>query len=299
MLYALGLGDQVVAVSHDCDFPPEAARKPRVTVSYVDDSASSRSIDRQVRSRAASGAALYGIDEEALAHLAPDLIVTQAQCDVCAVRYQDVVSVVRRISADHPLDILALNPASLDDILADILRVGAAADVAGRAESYVAALRERVEVVRRKTAGLPADRRVRTAMIEWIEPLMLAGNWVPDLLELAGGHCEQVAGGGPSRCVDWDQVRRFDPAAIVVAPCGFDLTRTVNEASGLTALDGWSSLTAVRRGAVFAADGNAYFNRSGPRIVDSLELLAHLLHPELFPEPAAGPRRWMPLVSGE
>jgi iron complex transport system substrate-binding protein len=232
-----------------------------------------------------SGAALYEIDVERLAELRPDLIVTQAQCDVCAVRYEDVVRAV----ATHPglrgTRIVSLNPMTLDDIFSDIMRVGEAADVALEAAHYVASLRARVQAVRAKTAALSAAERPRTAFIEWIEPLMLAANWTPELIAIAGGTNLLTRAGVHSSWIDWPAVAALDPEVIVVGPCGFDLARTMEEAVVLPALPRWSDLSAVRARRVYAVDGNAYFNRSGPRMVESLEIVAHLIHPELFGPP--------------
>jgi iron complex transport system substrate-binding protein len=285
ILYGLGLGDRVVAVSHECDFPPEVAEKPRVTVSHIDDAARSGAIGDQVQQKVQAGEPLYGIDVAAIAQLAPDLIVTQAQCDVCAVKYDDVVAAVDRINPREPIPIVSLNPMSLDDVFRDIARVGCAADCADEAELYVATLRSRVSAVQETLANLPPGDRPRTALIEWIEPTMLAGNWMPELLRLAGGHCDLTEAGRHSAYTSWSDIAKYDPEVIVVCPCGFDLDRTLDEAQILSGFEGWSEITAVRQSRVFAVDGNAYFNRSGPRIVDSLEILAHLLHPDRFAPP--------------
>ena len=285
ILYGLGLGDRVVGVSHECDFPTDVANKPRVTRSHVDDSASSRSIDEQVQRMAGGGESLYGIDESALARLAPDLIVTQAQCDVCAVKYDDVVTAVERLWPRRAIPVVALNPMSLADIFRDIRRVGDATDSSAEAVACIDELQRRVAAVRDKTAGLAPDERPRTAIIEWIDPPMLAGNWMPELLEIAGGRCELTAPGRHSSYIDWHVVVRFDPQVIVISPCGFDLSRTLAEARTLTSFDQWTELSAVRNRGSYAVDGSAFFNRSGPRIVNSLEILAHLLHPDRFAPP--------------
>lgn len=285
ILYALGLGDRVVGVSHECDFPPSVADKPRVTRSHVDDSASSRGIDEQVQRMAGGGESLYGIDEPALVRLAPDLIVTQAQCDVCAVKYDDVLAAVERLWPQREIPVVALNPTSLADIFRDIRRVGEATDSSAAVTAFVDELQRRVATVGDKTAGLALDERPRTAIIEWIDPPMLAGNWMPELLEIAGGRCELTAPGRHSGYVDWQELVRFDPQVIVVSPCGFDLSRTLSEITTLTAFNNWTQISAVRDRNTYAVDGNAFFNRSGPRIVDSLEILAHLLHPDRFAPP--------------
>lgn len=318
MLYGLGLGEHVVAVSHECDHPPEVRDKPRVTRSRINDRRPSHEIDEAVRAMTASGAALYEINVPRLAALSPDLIVTQAQCDVCAVKYDDVVAAVRSTPGLAGARIVALNPNRLEEVFRDILRVAEAAGVPDRGEAYVAGLRRRVESV--QSRALAARHRLETgataetetgataetetgakaqetpglhwletsttnpkvACIEWIAPLMLASNWMPDLVALAGGRCDLAQAGAHSRAIFWDEVRAWDPDVIVVAPCGFDLPRAADEARALFALEGWHDTAAVRNGRVFAADGNAYFNRSGPRLVDSLELLAALVHRAAF-----------------
>lgn len=294
ILYALGLGERVVAVSHECDFPPAALGKPRVTTSHVA-APTSAEIDSQVREMLAAGQALYAIDAARLVELAPDLIVTQAQCDVCAVKYEDVLALVRDEPALRRTHVVALNPMTLADIFADIRRVGEACGASDVAQEYVASLERRVAAIRAKTIDLSIDDRPRVAAIEWIEPLMLAGNWMPELLELAGGRQPLAGHGRHSTYNSWRDVVDFDPQVLLVMPCGFDLARAVDESDSLARQAGWSDLAAMRAGRVFALDGNAYFNRSGPRIVDSLEIVAALVHPELFgipPEVRDGIRVW-------
>ncbi len=285
MLYALGLGDRVVAVSHECDSPAEVRSKPRVTRTTIAADAPSGQIDEQVRQLTQQGLPLYEIDVPLLAELRPDLIVTQAQCDVCAVRYADVLEAVRSTPALQLARVVALNPQSLEDVLADMLRLGEATGAVATAEACVQQFRQRVAAVERRTLPVTQEQRPRVACIEWIEPLMIAGNWMPQLIELAGGRQSLAEGGRHSGYVSWHDLRRFDPQVIVVGPCGFDLRRTLVEAPQLFHLEGWSTLSAVREGRVYAVDGNAYFNRSGPRLVDSLEILAHLIHPRLFAAP--------------
>ena len=279
ILYALGLGPDVVGVSHECDFPPEVVGKPKVSYTNIASDLSSVMIDRQVRELVAAGKPLYEIDVDLLASLKPDLIVTQAQCDVCAIRYDDVVDTVRSEEALAATKIVALNPQTLGDILSDIRRVGAATDRVAKAERYVSELEARIAAVRERTGNLPPERRKRVTCIEWIEPLMVAANWTPELVELAGGVQAGAVAGAHSTYTDWEAIRTFDPEVLVVLPCGFDLARTLREAETLRDLPGWPEVTAVRTGEVYAVDGNALFNRSGPRIVDSLELLSQLVHP--------------------
>ena len=285
ILYGLGLGDQVVAVSHECDDPPEVAAKPRVTRSNVDSRLSSNDIDRQVREQTAAGGALYEIDAERLAALAPDLIVTQAQCDVCAVRYADVVALVKERPELEQTRVVALNPQSLADVFADIRRVGEAAGAVEAAQKLVAALESRVAAVQKSVAPGVAQARPKMVIIEWIEPLMFAANWTPELIELAGGRCDMAQAGRHSTYAEPATLATYDPDVIAIAPCGFDLARTKLESQVLPKQPYWSALSAVRNERVFLADGNAYVRRSGPRLIDSVELLAHWLHPTLVARP--------------
>jgi iron complex transport system substrate-binding protein len=285
IVYGIGLGECVVAISHECDFPPEATGKPRVTRSNVNDQLASGEIDAQVKELTHAGAPLYAIDEARLAKLAPELIVTQAQCDVCAVRYEDVVAAVKRHPSLAGAKVIAINPASIDDVLEDIVRIGEAAGDRDAAIDYRARLQGRLASITDRTAPLAEHERPRVAMVEWIEPLMLAGNWMPEMVRMAGGQTVMAEAGRASTYADWRELLAYDPEVLIVAPCGFDLSRTLREASMLAEQDGWSGVAAIRAGRVFAVDGNAYFNRSGPRLVDSVEILAHLIHPGRFPMP--------------
>jgi iron complex transport system substrate-binding protein len=295
---ALGLGEALVGVTHECDYPPAARSRPIVTHSLLDhDGAASEEIDQAVSQQLHDGLSLYELDYALLAQIAPDLVLTQALCEVCAVAYGDVQRAIRDISAAGDAlapQVLSLEPNGLEDILATIGHVGAAAGVAQRAAMLVNELRIRIERVRARTAL--AERRPRVACLEWISPTFGPGHWLPELVELAGGlpglgvaHCD-------SRRIAWDDVIAFAPEVIIVTPCGFDLRRTVAEAEQvLPSRNGWAALPAVRNRRVYAVDGNAYFSRPGPRIVDSLELLAELIHPELCA--GWGPRdAWQPIA---
>jgi iron complex transport system substrate-binding protein len=293
ILYLLGLEDRVVGVSHECDYPPLIAGQPRLTRSLVESASSSRDIDDQVRTLAGQRSALYAIDTELLASLAPDLIITQAQCDVCAVRYEDVVSAVHSSPELAGTQVLALNPSRLADVLNDIRRIGVAAGMEQKAAEVIGNLTARVDRIRQLTSALPASERPRVACLEWIDPPMLAANWTPELVAWAGGNDGLPADGRHSSYANWNTIAQFDPEVIVIMPCGFDVERAIVEAQVLPSLPQWTSLAAVRADRVYAADGNAYFNRSGPRLVDSLEILAHLFHPTQFPPPlATGHSAW-------
>ena len=285
ILFGIGAGGRVVGIGHECDWPVEATDRPRVTRSWIDSTQPSGQIDREVRQRLAAGLPLYEVDAETLARLAPDLVVTQAQCDVCAVRYDDVVNLVKHTPGLRDTRIVALAPSTLEDIFMDVLRVGEATQAQAAAEEFVSHLRGRVAFVKDRAAGAP---RPRTVCIEWIEPLMLAANWTPTLIEIAGGMPGLVTANAHSGYADWQAVMAYDPEVLIISPCGFDLARSRTEANSLPSLPGWDDCTAVRAGRVYIIDGNAYLNRSGPRIVDSLEIVAHAVHPELFAPPLHG-----------
>lgn len=282
---AMGLADRLVAISHECDYPPEVLDRPRVTRLTLDPAADSRAIDDQVREHARQGRPLYEIDVNRLAALRPDVILTQAHCDVCAVSEDAVRSAITGRPELARTAVVALNPTSLEAVLDDVLRVGRAIDAAASGSALHDSLAGRIRAVRNRTAALPPLRRPRVACIEWIDPLMVAANWTPQLVEAAGGRHDLTRAGDRSAYADWEVVRRFDPEVIVVMPCGFDLNRAFREAQKLERLPGWSGLTAVRLDQVWAADGNAFFNRAGPRLADSVEILSKVLHPELMGNP--------------
>ena len=258
---ALGLRDSLVGRSHGCDFPPDVAGLPALTRPRVDPTLPSGPLDDEVRRVHSTGEPLYVLDEELLAGLAPDVVVTQAACEVCAVSYEQVAAVTRRAApAAH---VVCLLPSRLGDVLDDVRRVAGAAGVAARGGALVAELR------RRLAAAAPARHSSpRVAVIEWLEPPMLAGHWVPEAVEAAGGRFLGPAAGEPSRYATWDEVRALQPDAVVVAPCGFDLARTLREAE---------PRAATLRGLaprVLLMDGHAYLNRPGPRLVEAVETMA-------------------------
>lgn len=283
ILFGLGLGERVVGISHECDWPPACLTLPRATRSLIDSRVDSAAIDRQVHERLAARLPLYEIDIALLAQLKPDLIITQAQCDVCAIRYEDVVQAMRETLRQPETPILALQPQSLAEILEDVTRVGEATHASAAAAEYRQHLQSRVNVVDALTSKLAASKRPRVACIEWTEPLMLAGNWTPRLIELAGGISLLAEANQHSAYHAWQEVVAADPEVIIIAPCGFDLARSRQESRVFPTWPHWQDLCAVRQGRVFVLDGNAYLNRSGPRIVETLEILAHLIQPELFP----------------
>ncbi|MEF8840365.1 MAG: cobalamin-binding protein [Haloarculaceae archaeon] len=282
VVYALGL--EPVATSHECDWPPEAAGKPAVNRSRVDAEASAGEIDAQVLEAEDSGG-VYDIDLDALERADPDLIVSQGICEVCAVDSVLVREIVEELGLD--CEVLTTDPHSLEDVFDNVRRIGRATDRADRATEVVADLRDRVDRVRERTADLPEAERPRVAVFDWTDPVMTAGHWVPELVEWAGGEYGLAERGAASRPREWAAIREYDPEALVVAPCGFDLDQTFENLVDLTNREGWDDLSAVRGGRAHAMDGHHYLNRPGPRLVDSLEHLAGLLHPDRFDAPPA------------
>ncbi|NJM07160.1 cobalamin-binding protein [Candidatus Gracilibacteria bacterium] len=280
IVFALGLADQLVAVTHECDYPPQARALPVVTQSLLDHSAaSSAEIDGVVRSQLRDDLSIYALDSALMAQLAPTLILTQALCDVCAVSFESVERAV--VGAPVPATIMSFEPNSLDGILGTILAIGNATARHERAYDLVDALRARIERVRTQAAQI--SQRPRVAFLEWFDPPFGPGHWIPEMIELVNGRVGFGKAGDVSQRIAWESVIAFAPEVIILAPCGFDLARCAAEAAEiLPHRTGWSALPAVRQGRVYAVDGNAYFSRPGPRIVDSLELLAEIVHPDLF-----------------
>jgi iron complex transport system substrate-binding protein len=252
------------------------ARVPALTASKLDGEGTSYAIDQRLKSIVQEGLAVYRLDGERLRALAPDVIVTQDQCEVCAVSLKDVEAAVCAWT-DRAARIVSLSPAALADVWADIGRVAAALGVAERGVALVRGLESRVAAVAARAAAAP--ERPRVACIEWIEPLMAAGNWMSELVALAGGVNLFGEAGRHSPWLRWEDLRASDPNVILVAPCGFDIARSRRDWPALEALPGWADLRAVRAGRVYVADGNQYFNRPGPRLVESLEILTEILHP--------------------
>ncbi|WDT93261.1 cobalamin-binding protein [Thermoleophilum album] len=277
-LFALGLGAQVVGVTHECDYPPEAEALPKLTRSVLPPGLPAREIDRRVQETLGGGQAIYELDAALLAALQPDLIVTQEVCTVCAVSYNDVLAVAARVES-RPR-VLALDPATLGEALADIERLAEACGVPERGKELADELGRRIERVERATAGV--GRRPRVVALEWLDPPWIAGHWVPQMIALAGG--EDVLGmpGEPSRRATWEEIALAAPEVVVVMPCGYRVEQAGSEA--LRMHDALAPLGAR----VVAVDASAYFSRPGPRLADGIELLGHMLHRELVASPGRG-----------
>lgn len=291
ILFALGLGEQVVAVSHECDFPDEARRKPRALSCAVNhDTRSSEEIDRLVRESAARGESLYRLDAALLQRLRPDLIVTQDLCDVCAI---DAPSAIKAIATLRPQpEILALHPHTLGDVSEDIRRLGSRTQRASDAARLIKQLRDRLQRVRQRVGDAP---RPRVVCLEWLDPPMATGHWVPEMVEAAGGIEVLGEAGARSRRIAWHELIDAAPEVVVMMPCGFSVERTLRELDVVRHAPGWADLPAVRGAGVYAVDASAYFTRPGPRLVDGVEILATLLHPERM---AASPAERDRLLQG-
>jgi iron complex transport system substrate-binding protein len=270
LLFALGLGDQVVAVTHECDWPPEAVAIPQLTRSVIPAGLAAAEIDRAVRDTVGRGEALYELDRERLEELAPDLIVTQAVCEVCAVSFNDVVAVAANLSS-RPR-VVSLDPLTLGDVLADMTRLGEAAGAEREAARLRRDAERRIAEVERRVAGAP---RPRVLALEWLDPPFVAGHWVPEMIALAGGENLLGRRGERSRTAEWAELSAARPEFVLAMPCGYDAERSAEEARRYG--EELQSLCAKR---MVAVDASAYFSRPGPRLVDGIELAAHALHPD-------------------
>ncbi len=282
LLFALGLGDQVVAVTHECDHPPAALERSQVTRDVLAPGADAAAIDAAVRERTLEGDAIYELDRHAIAELEPDLIVTQQLCPVCAVSYDEVAELADALPS-HPR-VLALDPTTLGETLADVRTVADATGTRAQGDELVREAGERIDAVARALHGITA--RPRVAALEWLEPVYAAGHWTPQLIELAGG--EDVLGlpGEPSQRLDWDAIAAAAPEVVVAMPCGYDAERAAREARAHA-----HELSRLGAGVrAVAVNASAYFSRPGPRLIDGLELLAHVLHPDRVPDPPPGAR---------
>ena len=276
---ALSEERSLVGRSHECDYPPSIMHLPVCTESRIDATASSAAIDEQVKNSLRNALSLYQVRVGELERLRPDVLITQAQCEVCAVSLKDVEEAVCSMVGSRP-KIVSMNPNALADVWTDIMQIAEAIGVPVKGMALVADMKERIQQVSDRANGW--GRRPTVACIEWIDPLMAAGNWMPELVELAGGVNLFGEKGKHSPWMTFDDLYQADPDIIIALPCGFDLERTKKEMPALTSKPGWERLRAVRNGRVHVADGNAYFNRPGPRLVEALEMLAEAIQPGAF-----------------
>ncbi|HXM18050.1 MAG TPA: cobalamin-binding protein [Candidatus Tumulicola sp.] len=287
ILYAIGAGDQVVGVTHECDFPIETRGKPHLTSSSLPQVARSADIDRHVRAHLHVGSSIYALDGALLERLEPDLIVTQELCPVCAVSYEIVSAATKRLKGDPR--IVSLEPSSLEDVYDNILAVGELVSHSERAKKFVDGLRLRERNLRALVAGRSTPRAL---VLEWTDPPMSGGHWTPEIVELAGGVPVLGNPRKDSQRLEWSAIALADPDFIIVAPCGFDLTTTERETRALEGNQIWRELRAVNSGALALVDGNAYLNRPGPRLLDTAEIFAVALHPEVADQLPRYPDGW-------
>jgi iron complex transport system substrate-binding protein len=277
LLFALGLGDEVVGVTHECDFPEEALERQPVTRNVLGEGLSPSEIDRAVRERTERGQSIYELDEEIMRDLEPDLIVTQALCHVCAVSVDEVRALAQTLPG--PAQVISLDPRTYGETLGDVRTIAQATDSRDAALDLIARTARRADVVRLAVRGAP---RPHVAALEWLDPVFVAGHWTPQLIEMAGG--EDVVGfaGEPSREATWEEVAAAQPEVVIVMPCGYDAARALVEAEEFG-----ERLRSLGADQVVAVNASAYFSRPGPRLVDGLELLAHILHPGRVPSAPA------------
>ncbi len=294
MVAALGAADDLVAITHECDYPPEVTGKPVVTRSVLDHrEASSADIERHIRAQGHAGSSLYLLDSQRLAQLQPDLILTQELCRVCAVAYETVQDSMRELRGEAR--IISLEPHSLEDVFGQIMTVGRLLGREASADHLIGRLRARVRRVTDAVAGRP---RPRVFLMEWADPVYNSGHWMPQLVRLAGGEDRLGVEGRPSYPIEWEAVLAWAPEVLLLAPCGFSLERAARDITLLEARPAWKELPAVRAGRVFVTNGSAYFSRPGPRLVDSLELLASIAHPDAY-RWAAPPHALRRIAQGE
>jgi iron complex transport system substrate-binding protein len=279
MVYVLGLGDRLAGVSHECDFPVEARKKPVVVKAALPlETMTLREIDVTVAQRIGSGQSLYEVDEWLLTQLAPTHILTQELCHVCAPSGNEITRALAALPVKP--EILWFTPHSIEEIFGNLRDLGAATGTSARAEEIIADGRARLRSIAARAGKAP--RRPRVFCLEWIDPYYCCGHWVPEMIEMAGGDDVLGRRGKDSVRIPWEKIAAWSPEVLIVSPCGFDTEKAVAQAEQLLQQSGWSDLPAMQNGRVFAVDANAYFARPGPRVVEGVELLAHLIHPEIF-----------------
>src|SRR5919106_3587237 len=280
-LYELGAGSQIVGVTHECNYPPQARKKPQVIRSSFDPGQmTGRDIDNKIVELMRTGKDIYIVDENILKTVSPDLIVAQGLCEVCSPFTKEINRAVSLLGDRRP-DLLVLDPHDLDDILVSIMDVAEKIGKVREGRKLVASLQKRIDVVRRSSSIMTkVKRRPKVLCVEWIDPLFTAGHWVPQMVEYAGGINGLSSAGEPSRRMDIDEAVQLDPDIIVVMPCGFDIEQTLKELSVLASNKKWKSLQAVKNGNVYAVNANAYFSKPGPRTIVGLEIIAKILHPK-------------------
>jgi iron complex transport system substrate-binding protein len=284
LLFAMGLGEDVVAVTHECDYPPEAADLPQLTTSVIPADLPPGDVDALVRGRIQEGRSLYTLDEELLKEEEPDLIVAQQLCDVCAVSIEDVRAVAAKMESKPK--VISLDPTTFGEVLGDIRLIAEATDEKDLGVDLVQILADRIDDVKIALKDVGRENgpdRVSVAALEWLDPIFLGGHWVPQMIEMAGGMDFLGLPGEPSRESTWDEVKTAEANTVILMQCGYDAAKSAEEAEDFA-----QELNDLKADKIFATDANAYFSRPGPRLVDGIELLAHTLHPTLVPEPPVG-----------
>lgn len=276
---ALGLEENLVGRSHECDFPEAVKQLPVCSEANIPDNLSSADIDKKVKELLYDALSIYTVNREKIKSLAPDVVITQAQCEVCAVSLDDVEAALKNY-LDKQVEIISLQPNSLNDILSDIKVTAFALGVPEKGDQLIEELQERVDIIRHKLKFI--DAKPTVACIEWLEPLMVSGNWIPELVDIAGGTSILAEPGKHSPFVQWTDIQQADPDIILAMPCGFSIERTMKEMHLLLQQPGFADLKAVKNNRIYIADGNQYFNRPGPRIIDSIEILAEIINPKQF-----------------
>lgn len=276
---ALGLEDKLVGRSHECDYPESIKHLPVCSEANFPDNLSSAVIDVRVKEILADALSVYTVKREVIKELMPDMVITQAQCEVCAVSLKDVEEALDNY-LDKKAHIVSLQPNTFQDIFTDIKTVATALNVEAAGNTLIEDLEERIDIIRHKLKYV--ESRPTVACIEWLEPLMVSGNWIPELVSIAGGNSILAEAGKHSPFVKWEAIQQQDPEIIVVMPCGFPIERTIREIDLLLKLPGFAAMKAVKNNRFYITDGNQYFNRPGPRIMDSVEILAEIIHPKLF-----------------
>jgi len=279
IICALGLSDNLVGRSHECDYPESVKSLPICSDAKFLPGANSAQIDQQVKEILTEALSIYEIDKDLIQSLKPDVIITQAQCEVCAVSLKDVEKALSNL-VNAETKIISLEPNTLADIFREIKEISVILEVEEAGNTLIEDLEERIDLIKHKLKFFPAKPKV--ALIEWLSPIMVAGNWIPELVEIAGGTPLLAENGKHSPFVEWQEIYDANPDILIVTPCGFSIARTLQEIDLLLNLPGWRDLEAVKNNRVYIADGNAYFNRSGPRIVDTIEILAEIITPKYF-----------------
>ncbi|RFZ83367.1 cobalamin-binding protein [Mucilaginibacter terrenus] len=279
IICALGLEQDLVGRSHECDYPESITSLPVCTEAHIPEGLSSAAIDSKVKEILADALSVYEVKREVIKELAPDVVITQAQCEACAVSLPEVEQALAGY-LDKPTEIISLQPNSLNGVFSDIENIAQSLDATAAATQLIEDLQERVDIIRHKLKFI--ENKPTVACIEWLEPMMISGNWIPELVSIAGGTPVLAQAGKHSPYVEWTDIQLQDPEVIVLMPCGFSIQRTMQEIDLLLQKPGFADLKAIKNNRLYIADGNQYFNRPGPRIVDSLEILAEIIYPKQF-----------------